>query len=509
METARGRTELCNHRPVKQEFLFGSSLRFVVGAVFVLVFYSCAFPTSPSAPAWGVLAAGTEPNTTPVQKLELTYDKAVVGAQVRASADGLPAGKTVDLQWATVNGGWVIEDYYYFRGRKYSETTLPLGKFPVGASGRLDASFTIPEDYGGVHDIIASIDGRVVAQNGVEVTQSFEMSPTSGPVGTPIELRVKGLGWRTMENTWVVNWDNRGIGFVTAAGTHGSAVARFRAAGPAGDHFVKLYTGWQGQSYLNFEQAPNAYLPRPDFTFHATAGKSPTPQVYADEYQPYSLPESEVHVANGNLSLSPTQGPVGTEAVLRGLGFPARATLDLVWQTYVGSRVSGNGLTPQEKVIAKVKVADDGKIEFPFRIPEDLGGEHGLELRGGEKPLGRAYFAIETTIVSMEPASGPAGTPVTIHLKGVGWTEYDNMYAVTYDNSYMGYACGFNTQGDVVFTFKAAGEPGTHLIDLFPGIYQGPPTENQLLYRMPQLTYVDDHPGNKIPALHFKFDVTQ
>src|SRR6266436_4918336 len=62
----------------------------------------------------------------------------------------------------------------------------------------------------GVHDVIASIDGRVVAQNGVEVTQSFEMSPASGPVGTPIELQVKGLGWRTMESTWVVNWDNRG-----------------------------------------------------------------------------------------------------------------------------------------------------------------------------------------------------------------------------------------------------------------------------------------------------------
>ena len=53
----------------------------------------------------------------------------------------------------------------------------------------------------------------------LEVTQSFEMTPASGPIGTPIELRVKGLGWRTMENTWVVNWDNRGVGFVTAAGT--------------------------------------------------------------------------------------------------------------------------------------------------------------------------------------------------------------------------------------------------------------------------------------------------
>jgi hypothetical protein len=490
-----------------EEFLVRSSLRFGNAILLTFVFCIC-LPLTLFSARVANLQAAAKSDAASIQKLELKYDKAVVGASVRVAAEGLPAGETVELNWGTVTGGWVIQDDYYFRGRKYSEATLSLGKFPVSASGRLDATFAIPEDYGGVHDIIATINGRAVAQNGIEVTQSFEMTPASGPIGTPIELRVKGLGWRTMENTWVVNWDNRGIGFVTAAGTHGSAVARFRAAGPAGNHFVKIYTGWQGQSYLNFQQAPNAYLPRPDFAFRTTSGPSSTPFAYADEYQPYSLPEAEVHVANGKLSVSPIQGAVGAESILRGEGFPANSTLDLFWQTYVGNRVGGNGFEPQEKQIAKVKVGKDGKIEFRLKIPEDLGGEHGIELREGEKELGRAYFAIETTIVSMEPASGPAGTPVTIHLKGVGWTEYDNMYAATYDNAYMGYACGFNSQGDVTFTFKAAGEPGTHLIDLFPGIYQGPPTENQLLYRMPQLTYADDHPGNKIPALHFKFDVT-
>lgn len=453
--------------------------------------------------------AAATPEPAFLQKLQLTYDKPIVGAKVRAVIEGLPAGKIVELQWGTVSGGWVIENYYYFRGRKYSETKLPLGKFPVDDRGRLDASFLIPEDYGGVHDVIATIDGTVVAQNGVEVTQSFEMTPQSGPIGTPIEIRVKGLGWRTMENTWVANWDNKGVGLVTAAESKGSAVARFRAAGPVGDHFVKLYTGWQGQSYLNYEQAPNAYLPRPDFTFHTTAGPSSAPAVYAEDYPPYPLPDSEIHVAGGKLGLKPTQGPVGTRAMLRGEGFPGGSTLNLVWQTYEGSRVSGNGFSPREKPVAAVKVGGDGKIEFPLTLPDDLGGVHALELRDGDKSIARVYFAIETSIVGMEPSAGPAGTQVTIHLKGVGWTEYDNLYAATYDNAYMGYVCGFNSQGDVVFTFTAAGEPGTHLIDLFPGIYQGPPTENQLLYRMPQLTYADDHPGNKIPALHFKFEVTR
>jgi hypothetical protein len=154
------------------------------------------------------------------------------------------------------------------------------------------------------------------------------------------------------------------------------------------------------------------------------------------------------------------------------------------------------------------KLVADGRVESSVTVPSDLGGLHTLTLKSGDEAVARTHFVIETSIVEMTPKSGPAGTKVSIHLKGVGWTEYDNIYAATYDNAYMGYACGFNSQGDVVINFTAAGEPGPHVIDLYPGIYQGPPTEPQQFYRLPQLTYADDHPGNKIPALHFTFDVT-
>src|SRR6266446_6545759 len=124
------------------------------------------------------------------KKLDLTYDKPVVGAEVRVAAADLPAGKTAELQWGTVAGGWVVEDYYHFKGKKYTETTSGLGKFDIDSNGRLDARFVIPEDYGGVHEVTAVIEGRPVAQNAIEVTQSFQMSPASGPTGTPIELKV-------------------------------------------------------------------------------------------------------------------------------------------------------------------------------------------------------------------------------------------------------------------------------------------------------------------------------
>src|SRR5204863_8353435 len=207
------------------------------------------------------------------KKLDLTYDKPDVGAEVRVTAADLPAGKMAELQWGTVAGGWVVEDYYHFKGKKYTETTSSLGKFDIDSNGRLDARFVIPEDYGGVHEVTALVDGKPVAQNGIEVTQTFEMSPASGPIGTPIELRVKGLGWRTMESTWVINWDNQEVGWVSATDTHGTAVARFRASGPVGEHQLKVLTGYMGQGYLNHEQAPNAYLPRPAVVLRVTPGR--------------------------------------------------------------------------------------------------------------------------------------------------------------------------------------------------------------------------------------------
>jgi hypothetical protein len=76
----------------------------------------------------------------------------------------------------------------------------------------------------------------------------------------------------------------------------------------------------------------------------------------------------------------------------------------------------------------------------------------------------------------------------------VGWTETANIYTVVYDNNYIGYACAFNSQGDVEIFLKASGEPGWHFIDLYPAIYKGKETR-PLNFRIPQLSYAHDHPG--------------
>ena len=432
------------------------------------------------------------------------HDKLVAGAEVRVTAEGLPPNRRLSLVWGTVDGGWVINGHE-FHGKKYGFAARTLAPVDTDGEGRVKARFRVPEDFGGVHEVMLSDNGVTLAQGGVEVSPRFELSPTSGPVGTPIELRVKGLGWRTLESTWVVNWDNQTVGWVSGADTRGTAIARFRATGPVGAHPVKVYTGYMGQPYLNHEQAPNAHLPRPDFVFQVTPGRAAT-TTYAEPYpkQPVTVDDDG---EGASLQVTPTQGPVSTAAALRGGGFPANAPLTVVWGTQVGNRVSGSGFAAQENEIARVTAGPDGRVDLRLQIPDDLGGPHTISVKSGNTVLSKASFVVETSIVGIFPTSGPAGTPVSIHLKGVGWTDYDNIYVATYDNAYMGYACGFNSQGDVVINFTAAGAPGTHLIDLYPSIYQGP-DGGQQLYRLPQLTYREDHPGNRIPALRFAFEVT-
>jgi len=448
-------------------------------------------------------------NEGAVKSLTLTPAKSarpVAGARIEAVAVGLPPNRTVDLMWETVDGGWVVEDGYRFKGKRFTDSSKVLGRAHVDDGGRLETHFNVPEDFGGMHAVTVTEGGKPLAQGAIEVTQTFDVHPSEGPIGTLVELRVTGFGWRTMESTWVVNWDNQEVGYVSATDSRGTAVARFRATGPVGAHEIKVYTGYMGQSYLNHEQAPNAYLPRPRFAFRVTPG-TPEAGGYVEPYQPQKIAAAEIAVAGGGLSIVPAQGPVKTRAVLKGHGFPGNTSVSLIWGTQAGSRVSGNGFAPKEQQLATLTVAADGRLEAPLVIPDDLGGMHSVSIRSGDKTLARTFFALETSVVSISPTSGPAGTPVTIHLKGVGWTDVDNIYVATYDNAYMGYACGFNSQGDVIINFTAAGSVGTHLIDFYPGIYQGSDKDQQL-YRLPQLTYADDHPGNKIPALRFAFDVT-
>ena len=110
-----------------------------------------------------------------------------------------------------------------------------------------------------------------------------------------------------------------------------------------------------------------------------------------------------------------------------------------------------------------------GNLTPRSQVPDGLGGWHVVQLVQNGKIRAQVPFYVMESIVGQGDSSivVKEGSTFTIHLKGVGWTQLDNTVGVDYDNSYIGYGCGFNSNGDVLLHINATGGPGTHLIDLY------------------------------------------
>src|SRR5262249_45225352 len=184
---------------------------------------------------------------------------------------------------------------------------------------------------------------------------------------------------------------------------------------------------------------------------------------------------------------------IGQPAVVRGSGFQAGTSYKLNWGTIVGNRMTGGAWEERGHVVAESRADAGGGVEFRFKVPDDLGGAHVLLVDlGGTKKHGSYWIA--PTALPLDLARGPVGTAFRLRLKGVGWSETANIYTVVYDNATSGYACAFNSQGDIEIIMQATGEPGWHFIDLYPAIYKGKETRPNN-YRLPQLTLAADHTG--------------
>jgi hypothetical protein len=208
----------------------------------------------------------------------------------------------------------------------------------------------------------------------------------------------------------------------------------------------------------------------------------------------------------GDLTVTPAFSGVGAPVVVAGSGFEAGKTYKLNWNTVVGNRMTSAGWEERPRVVAVADADASGRAEFRFEAPDDLGGVHNVwvDVGGGKEKKGA--FWITPTALPLDVARGPVGTTFRVHIKGGGWSETANIYTVAYDNATSGYACSFNSQGDIEIIMQATGEPGWHFIDLYPAIYKGKETRPNT-YRLPMLTY-KEHPGEDLPLLRFAFEIT-
>jgi hypothetical protein len=445
-----------------------------------------------------------------MKTLKTTPDIALPGTATTISGTGLPAGKDVVITWGTATVDWVLDaraDSVDYLGRQANKIAVQLATAKTDASGAFSVQLKAPQDFGGLHDIYAVIDGVQVAKGGFLVARSGSISPKSGPIGTMVTVTYTGLGSSLYEGGASLLYDNHYVGAVMANWTRGVAKVKIRASGPVGRHTIEMADAISFK-YLNIQQSPIPWGDGFRFAFTVTKDNGrPAPRIDWPANVTPTLDARTTLATTGlaagstaKAALSSTSGNVESKTDVTATGLTANQPVDLVWSTVVGNRVNCTGTCWSFVSIplGHATAAADGSLKTTIQVPDGLGGWHVVQLMQGGAVQAQIPYFVKRSFVGKAVSALvlKEGQPFTIHLKGLGWTQLDNTIAVDYDNSYMGYGCGFNSNGDVVMNMVATGVPGTHLIDMYPLLYTQQPSYANTPYGMvPVLSYERDAPG--------------
>ena len=447
--------------------------------------------------------------------LALEPDHGPVGTEVRATVAGLPPGAPIKLAWESADASWNVKDGT-FLGVSVSKTTTTLASATASEGGGASLRFRAPDDYGYTHNLfVLDEHGERVARQGFVIVPALSVSPASGPPGTPIHVRMTGIGYGFWQMVWHLLYDDKNTGWLSAITSRGTAEVVIPATGIPGPHTVMAMSGTHPVPYLNQQQSP-IYLPQVPTVLHAMFTVTSGDAAATAPAEQQGLPRAQGAAPSGagpSLGLDATSGPVGSPAVLRGTGFPAGKKVGLTWSTVVGNRISGAGWEERASDWATVTAGSDGTFVYRFGTPDDLGGVHHIVATAGQASASVDY-TINPSVAEVEPDVVPPGGDITVHLKGVGWSQTANIYTLVMDDAYVGYGCGFNSQGDVTIHLQAPGEAGRHYVQLFPSIYQGtlggngapPDTANANYLLLPMLNAAD-HPGERLPSFLLSFVV--
>lgn len=463
-----------------------------------------------------VAQAQATPSKGFIGELSVTPEHAIVGQSVTLSGRGLPAGIQLQVVWDGYRGSWLLkkDDGLYTRndffGRTFSPTATVLSSVTTDARGAFEVSFTVPEGFGGGHDVYVLRGDTALNKAGVQVDAHASMEPARGPVGSDIHLTFTGLNQvHDIAGWYEVTYDNHPTGMITAITTQGTAHITIPAAGAAGRHLIILRSSiFPEEPFLNLKSSPYAFMPEPKFWFTVTDGPAVLPGPVAEQS---NAPEHAGPPAGSGPSvwMDPSRATVGTIETVHGSGLPADATVNLTFRDTTGSGVTAKGFDYVNKPLTTAKTDGRGDFTATTAMPDVLGGDHRLVASVDGKIVATGVFAIARSGEPITPTSGPQGTEIELAVKGIGWTETDNIFAVVVDNAYVGYACGSYADGHLSVPLIATWAPGWHIIDLYPSFYRnknyGEAQEAPFLYTSAIVTW-QDHPK----GFHFRyaFDVT-
>ncbi len=364
---------------MSRPFSISSALAACAAVALLLPFAAPAGAAEPPSALGPEAPVSKIPESGFVGHVSVAPTHGAVGTPVTVKADGLSAGAEVQLVWRTVKGSWKVDNAQY-NGRDFQSVAYQIAKVKVGADGTASAEFVAPEDFGFSHDVVVQQGATELTQTGFYIDMSVDVSPKRAPQGTPLTVDVKGIGWRSLHNSWQLLYDNRYTGWISSVTTGGSAHFTIPAAGAAGAHVVEVIHGGFTFAYRNMQQSPEPDRPQFATTVTITNGDPVLPP------SPEAQAQTEIRrlPTPGDLAVTPAFAPVGAPIAVTGDGFTPGETYKLNWTTVTGNRVSGGGWEESSRAVASAAADSAGRLEFNLAAPDDLGGIHQFWVADGD-----------------------------------------------------------------------------------------------------------------------------
>lgn len=329
-----------------------------------------------------------------------------------------------------------------------------------GTTYRAQIEFSVEDDNGNSIDCIDSNDVDSNCQWEFTTTgtsgSSIKLSPTSGPVGTSVDITGTGFapnspivitfdGNPVTTTPSTVTADSNGkftasmtVPFLSSVGSHpitaNLASKQFTVTSSTKPVIVLRPTsGPVGTSVnvtgINFD--PNSQVA---ITFGGNPVTTATPNGNGVFSTTFTVPQSSgglqpVKATQGSKSasqsftvtsspppaiiLNPASGPIGSSVTITGAGFDPTSTVTIDF-----------GSTSVPTNPSPLTTSTTGSFSATFNVPSSSSGDHTVKATQGSKSASKTFTI--TPVLTLNPTSGPNGTKVTIT-----GTKFDTNAAVT------------------------------------------------------------------------------
>jgi len=209
--------------------------------------------------------------------------------------------------------------------------------------------------------------------------------------------------------------------------------------------------------------------------------------------------------------ISPKQGVVGTTVALTGFGAVPNDTVHVFWSEYVWTDY---GSYQNYTLIATAATDQAGNFSTFFQVPESTLGEHTIRVMSPTSVSGygeEVFFVLPN--ITLEPASGPIGTRITVTGTGFPRTSYYTSPSayLFFDNQDFTIVMS-DQKGNMHATINAPiAAPGRHIVRALIMYYYSP---NPPGYLMPEATFtiIDTTPLDltaDVGSIYFKGETAE